>query len=63
MAVDEKLAEEVRRRAPERRLACAVALDIAERLGIPPIEVGQAANELGMKIVDCQLGCFGRGKQ
>ena len=63
MAADAKLAEEVRRRAPERRLSCAVALEIAEKLGVPPIEVGQAANELGMKIVDCQLGCFGRGKQ
>ena len=63
MAVDAKLAGELRRRAPERRLPCAVALEIAEALGVAPVEVGQAANELGLKIVECQLGCFGHGRK
>ena len=62
MAVDERLAAELKARAPDRRLPCAVALAIAEELGAPPLSVGQAANALGIKIVDCQLGCFGRGK-
>jgi len=63
VAMDEKLADEVKRGAPEGRLTCAVALDIAARLRIPPEDVGQAANELGLKIVECQLGCFGRRKK
>ena len=62
MAVDERVAAEVKGAAPERRLPCAAALAIAERLGVPPLAVGEAANALGIKIVDCQLGCFGRGK-
>jgi len=59
--VEEKLAAELRTRAPDGRLPCAVALEIAAKLGVPPLAVGQAANELGLKIADCQLGCFGGG--
>ncbi|NQT53629.1 hypothetical protein HQ576_16345, partial [bacterium] len=58
MAVDGKLAEEIRRRTPlrgahMRRLPCAVAFEIAEALGVPVATVGQAANELAIKVVDC----------
>jgi hypothetical protein len=60
VAVEPRLAEELRRRAPDKRLPCAAALDLARRLGIPARQVGDAANELGIKIADCQLGCFGR---
>lgn len=59
MAVDEKLAEAVRQRAPEGRLPCAAAFEIAEELGVPRLAVGRAATELSIKIVGCQLGCFG----
>jgi hypothetical protein len=63
MALDPRLAEELKRRAPEGLLPCAVAFQVAERLGVPRRHVGEAATELGIKIVDCQLGCFGRGKK
>jgi len=63
VAIDERLAEELRRRAPERRLPCAAAFELADELGIPRLKVGQAANELGIKITDCQLGCFRRGEK
>jgi len=63
MAPDEKLASELARRARDGRLPCAAAFAIAEELGVPRLQVGQAADELGVKIVDCQLGCFGRGKR
>jgi hypothetical protein len=61
VAVEDQVAEVVTAAAEERRLACAEALAIAERLGVEPIAVGQTANRLGIKIVDCQLGCFGGG--
>lgn len=61
MAVDGRVADAVRDAAVERRLPCAEALAVAERLGIEPRVVGEAANALGIKIVDCQLGCFGGG--
>ena len=63
MDVDEKLAEEIRRRVGEGPLPCAIAFEIAEKLGIAPAQVGQAANELAVKITDCQLGCFGKGRK
>ena len=42
----------------ENRIHCSSALAIAKALGIPPGEVGKAANRLKIKISKCQLGCF-----
>jgi hypothetical protein len=42
----------------ENRINCSSALAIAKALGIPPGEVGYAANKLKIKISNCQLGCF-----
>jgi molybdopterin-guanine dinucleotide biosynthesis protein len=56
--VDEKVLEAVKAAAKEGRIACAVALKLAEELGVPSLEVGKAANALGIKIVQCSLGCF-----
>jgi hypothetical protein len=54
----EELKEEMLKRAVNGRLSCAAAREVAEKLGLPYKEVGIAANELGIKIKDCQLGCF-----
>lgn len=40
------------------KLPCAVAHELARRLQVPVVEIGQAADDLGIKIVQCQLGCF-----
>ncbi|WP_338833236.1 hypothetical protein MHLNE_21950 [Moorella humiferrea] len=40
------------------RLPCAVAQELARRLQVPMREVGRAADELQIKIIQCQLGCF-----
>ncbi|NPV60799.1 MAG: hypothetical protein HPY75_14210 [Actinobacteria bacterium] len=56
--VDEKLKEAVKEKAEEGRIACAVALKLAEELGVSTLEVGKAANALGIKITRCSLGCF-----
>lgn len=61
--MDERVAEAVKAAAVEGRVPCAAALALARRLGVAPSQVGQAANELGIKIADCQLGCFGSGKR
>jgi molybdate transport system regulatory protein len=42
----------------EKRLPCAEAFRIARDLEVPVAQVGQACNEIGVKIVGCQLGCF-----
>ena len=44
---------------PESDLPCPVAHYIAAELGVTPLEVGQAANDLGVKGSMCQLGLFG----
>ena len=54
----EKLRQEIMKKAVDRKLPCAAAREIAEDLGIPYTEVGAAADELGVKIKNCQLGCF-----
>ncbi len=54
----EKLREEIMKKAVDRKLPCAVARKMAEDLGVPYSEVGAAADELGIKIKNCQLGCF-----
>ncbi len=63
MAVDERLAAELRRRSRDGRISCGAAFAIAEELGLPRLAVGRAADELGLRITDCQLGCFGAGKR
>ncbi|MDY6795714.1 MAG: hypothetical protein SWK76_10625 [Actinomycetota bacterium] len=55
---DEKVLEAVKAKAEEGRISCAVALRLAKELGVPPIEVGKAANVLNLKISKCSLGCF-----
>jgi LAO/AO transport system kinase len=54
----EKLREEIMKKAVDRKLTCAVAREIAEDFGVPYSSVGAAADELGIKIKKCQLGCF-----
>ena len=41
-----------------RKLSCAQAFQIAERFGVPKIQVGKTCNENGIRITHCQLGCF-----
>jgi len=54
----EKLTEEIMKKAVDRKLPCAVARKIAEDFGVSYSSVGAAADELGIKIKNCQLGCF-----
>jgi hypothetical protein len=54
-----RLIETLKSRAgDDKRLACAEAFKIARDLDVPTPEVGRTCNELGIKIVGCQLGCF-----
>ena len=54
----DRLLEAVRQAAREGRLPCARALELARELEVPPARVGEIADQLGIKIVACQLGCF-----
>ncbi len=59
--VEESLAQAIRGALVEGQLPCAEAFRLAEELKIKPATVGQAADELGVRISRCQLGLFGYG--
>lgn len=40
------------------KLPCAVAFKIAKELKVSPRQVGDKANQLSIRICNCQLGCF-----
>lgn len=42
-----------------RVLECARAFELSERYSLPLQRIGEICNRHGIKIVRCQLGCFG----
>jgi hypothetical protein len=52
------LEEEIKERAKDGKLPCAVCFKIAEEFGISNKETGKILNELRVKISGCQLGRF-----
>ena len=48
----------IRAAAPEGKIPCAAAFHLAEELGISRKDMGNFLNELRIKIIQCQLGCF-----
>lgn len=56
--MNKELIEELKKNVQNNGISCATAMAIADKLKIPNKEVGSAANELGIKIRNCQLGCF-----
>ena len=42
----------------DKRIACEDAFKIARALDVPLADVGRTCNELGIKVMQCQLGCF-----
>ncbi|AEB10239.1 hypothetical protein Desac_2418 [Desulfobacca acetoxidans DSM 11109] len=54
----EELKNRIRAAAPEDRIACAAAFELAKTLNISESRLGELLNELRIKITQCQLGCF-----
>jgi hypothetical protein len=54
----EKVEDQLRAKAVNDTISCAVARALAEEIGISYKEIGAAADGLGIKIKECQLGCF-----
>ena len=57
--VDEAIATALQPETVNKRLTCKAAHQVAERLGVPPAEVGRTADLLEYRIVECQMGLFG----
>lgn len=56
--MNEELTQKMLEKAVDGKLPCSVARKIAEDLNIPYKAAGDAANELGIRIKSCELGCF-----
>ena len=54
----EDLKTKIKTAAPEGKIPCATAFKLAEELGLSRTEMGEMLNELRIKIINCQLGCF-----
>ena len=54
----EQLLEEIRNAAKDNQMSCERAQELAKKLKVPPKEIGALANELGIKLTGCRLGCF-----
>jgi len=54
----EELHNRIRAAAPEGRIPCPAAFRLAEELQISRQELGNLLNDLKIKIIQCQLGCF-----
>lgn len=48
----------VRKLAAEGKAPCRRLLELAGQMGVPPRYLGRLCNEMRIKIVGCQLGCF-----
>lgn len=58
----EPLSEAIRRHVDSQgRLSCAQAFRVAQEQGVQPLQVGQEADRLGVRLSHCQLGLFGYG--
>ena len=51
--------QEIENRTKDGKLACAVAFDIAAKLGVEAGAVGQTVDLMNVRLVKCQLGLFG----
>lgn len=57
--IEENIASQIRSRAKNKELPCAVAFDIARDLGCGVEKVGQTTDLLNFRLIKCQLGLFG----
>lgn len=55
---DYRIKEELKASATQNTITCGDARKVAEKLGISYREVGKSANDLKIKIKNCELGCF-----
>lgn len=54
----EKIKEMLLEKSKEKKLPCKLAFKLSEEWNVSLKEIGNMANELGIKIIECQLGCF-----
>ena len=63
VVLNEKIASRIKEKMSESRISCAEAHSIAAELDVSPSDVGTAIDLLEVRIIKCQLGLFGYGKE
>jgi hypothetical protein len=58
MELSGEVLEAIKKAGEDGTITCTEARKIAGEFNVPPRVVGEAANELGLKIKSCVLGCF-----
>ena len=56
--MNEEIKQKIKERSVDGKISCAQAEAVAAECGVSRQEVGKLINELELKIVACQLGCF-----
>ncbi|MDH7577050.1 MAG: hypothetical protein QHH75_04315 [Bacillota bacterium] len=56
--VEPRIKDALLKAAPEGRITCPAARELADALGVSPRVIGAACNQLRIKIKGCALGCF-----
>lgn len=54
----DQVIEAIKKKATEEHIPCAVCFQVSEEYGIPKRELGKLLDELGIKVMQCQLGLF-----
>jgi hypothetical protein len=58
ITVTPELVDAVKAKAVDGRITCPMLRRLAEDLGVPYKAAGEAANQAGVKVKNCDLGCF-----
>ncbi|MDP2729545.1 MAG: hypothetical protein Q8O55_03565 [Dehalococcoidales bacterium] len=56
--METRLESKIRASLVDGYLPCSVAFEVAREQKVAPKAVGDVANRLGKRIINCQLGCF-----
>jgi hypothetical protein len=56
--VHARLTDKVKSSLRDGNLPCGIAFKIARDAGVPNIAVGEIADRLGIRVTNCQIGCF-----
>jgi len=54
----DQIDQEILKRARDGSMDCHTAIGIAKKCGVHPKLVGERLDTMGIKIRNCQLGCF-----
>ena len=61
--LNKTIAAKIKERISDNKISCSDAHSIAAALNVAPDEVGTAIDLLEVRIIKCQLGLFGHGKE